>query len=253
MRGISFITLRGSRLTLALALTLTLTLALTLAQVCYAKAARKHARQRAKQAANPGKVKARAASERQGGAKRELSAVGDVQVREGKRERRAPVRVELSSETKSRSTGRREGTSPHEADPARRGDKARTGAKKAPADGGGRARDARAAPPPIPPVRESEGYRLYLAERGGVAGSHSTGYRGVHFRPHKALLQYECRAPPPLDGSGDGKNKRMFLGGFASAVEAAVCFAKHMESQGALVRGRGRGRGRGSIRVRVRR
>ena len=25
----------------------------------------------------------------------------------------------------------------------------------------------------------------------------------------------------------------MFLGGFASAVEAAVCFAKHMESQGA--------------------
>ena len=25
----------------------------------------------------------------------------------------------------------------------------------------------------------------------------------------------------------------MFLGGFATAVEAAVCFAKHMESQGA--------------------
>ena len=76
----------------------------------------------------------------------------------------------------------------------------------------------------------------------------------MHFRPHKALLQYECRAPPPLDGSGDGKNKRMFLGGFASAVEAAVCFAKHMESQGALVRARvsGRGRGRGSIRGRAR-
>ena len=44
----------------------------------------------------------------------------------------------------------------------------------------------------------------------------------------------------------------MFLGGFASAVEAAVCFAKHMESQGALVRVRVSGRGRSRVRVRVR-
>ena len=50
--------------------------------------------------------------------------------------------------------------------------------------------------------------------------------------PRKALLQFECRAPPPPDASGDDR-KRMFLGGFATAVEAAVCFAQHMESQGA--------------------
>ena len=50
--------------------------------------------------------------------------------------------------------------------------------------------------------------------------------------PHHHRRQ--ARAPP---GEGPEAKKRMFLGSFVTAVEAAVCFAKHVEQQGGM-RGR---------------
>ena len=65
-----------------------------------------------------------------------------------------------------------------------------------------------------------------------------------HLRPHESPHLYhhrrQARAPP---GEGPEAKKRMFLGSFATAVEAAVCFAKHVEQQGGMrgrfVRGEG--------------
>ena len=50
--------------------------------------------------------------------------------------------------------------------------------------------------------------------------------------PYMHLFTPPCTSPPPTCTTRH-PIRRLFLGGFATPVEAAVCFAKHMESQGA--------------------
>ena len=67
-------------------------------------------------------------------------------------------------------------------------------------------------------VREAEGLQLHLSARS------STGYRGVSYDARKTGLQ----AKAYLAKTGKA---RVYLGSFATAVEAAVCFARYMQQK----------------------
>ena len=173
-------------------------------QVCYAKAVRAHARKAARRAEGGKERERRPSGAAEGGVKRErdTEAFGPL-LREGKRERRPIGRYNPSS------PGPAAAPAPAAATVATA--EAEGEAERSAAGGGAESGEewmrpfATAPLPPPPPVREAQGYKLYLAERGGIAGSHSTGYRGVHFRPNKAKLQFEARAPP---GEGPEAKKR---------------------------------------------
>ena len=64
-------------------------------------------------------------------------------------------------------------------------------------------------------VEEAEGLRLHLSSKS------STGYKGVSYAPLAALKPYSCKASRTSE----------YLGTFATAVEAAVCYARNEQSQ----------------------
>ena len=62
-------------------------------------------------------------------------------------------------------------------------------------------------------MQEAEGFRLHLNAES------STGYRGVAFMPRQKCKQFKAR---------EGK---VYLGCFATAVEAAVRYARHVQQK----------------------
>ena len=81
-------------------------------------------------------------------------------------------------------------------------------------------------------VEEAEGLQLHLSSKS------ATGYKGVRFRPttkKKSQGQGQgtfhagtSKVQEMLDGVG--KEKNIHLGSFGTAVEAAVCYARHKQS-----------------------
>ena len=70
-------------------------------------------------------------------------------------------------------------------------------------------------------VEEAEGLRLHLSSKC------STGYKGVTYAPQQSSSKpYMCKCT-----AYGFRAKQMYLGSFATAVEAAVSYARHVLSQ----------------------
>ena len=74
-------------------------------------------------------------------------------------------------------------------------------------------------------VEEAEGLRLHLN------AENATGYRGCYLVTNRQGLP----AGTPFKATVDGSNGRRHLGYFATAVEAALCYARHVQAKEAVV------------------
>ena len=74
-------------------------------------------------------------------------------------------------------------------------------------------------------VEEAEGLQLHHS------AENATGYRGCYLVTNRQGLP----AGTPFKATVDGSNGRRHLGYFATAVEAALCYARHVQAKEAVV------------------